>query len=315
MTLSSVESMISEIEEDYDRILKSFETHLSEENVLRFKKTTEEYVLKLLRRTMSFQRKLEYFVSSTLGLAKKSGCAKRLGSIWSSVFNRLYSDDEKFDEVKFFYESAYFDTKLAVHGTIPLLRLSHRYLLQGNEKDAQRLCFCGYFGFKLLRSDLIELEEELRLIGALTTYPIEKKMKLKHQLVINDFEEVAVSLEEAESNAETEHFKDCVSRCRDAIEVLIASVRENETGEKTERRFATDLGKLVKIAVFDVGVQRLAQGVYSFLSLKGSHKYDAKKVSVYDAETSLKETYSLLEMLLKKYSDFKKTKRETQRTR
>jgi len=136
---------------------------------------------------------------------------------------------------------------------------------------------------------------------------------LKHQLVITDFEEVAVSLEEAESNVEAEHFKDCLSRCRDAIEIFIASVREKETGEKTDRHFATDLGKITKIGVFDVATQRLAQGIYSFLSVKGSHKYDAKKVTVYDAETSLKEAYSLLEMLLKRYSDFKKV-RKTKRT-
>jgi len=163
---------------------------------------------------------------------------------------------------------------------------------------------------KSAKSSLIELEEEFRLIGALTSYPINRKKRLKHSLIIKDFEEVAVSLEEAESNVEAEHFKDCVSRCRDAIEIFVAFVRESETGEKTEKHFATDLAKLVKIGVFDVGTQRLAQGVYSFLSLKGSHKYDAKKVLVYDSETSLKETYSLLEMLLKKYSDFMKARKK-----
>lgn len=155
---------------------------------------------------------------------------------------------------------------------------------------------------------MIELEEEFRLIGALTTYPIEKKTALKSQLVIYDLVEVAISLEEAESNVEVEHFKDCISRCRDAIESFIAFVREKETGEKTEKHFATDLGKLVKAEIFDEGVQKLAQGVYSFTSLKGSHKYDESRVTVYDAETALKETYSLLEMLLRKYEELKKTK-------
>ncbi len=70
-------------------------------------------------------------------------------------------------------------------------------------------------------------------MSALTTYPIEKKTALKHQLVIDDYEEVAVSLEEAESNVEAEHFKDCVSRCRDAVEIFVASMREKETGQKT----------------------------------------------------------------------------------
>jgi hypothetical protein len=155
---------------------------------------------------------------------------------------------------------------------------------------------------------LVEFEEELRLIGALTTYPIEKKITLKQTLVLNGFTEVAVSLEEAESNVEAEHFKDSVSRCRDAIEIFVASARERETGEKTEKHFSTDLAKIVNAGVFDESVQKLAQGVYSFTSLKGSHKYDASKITVYDAETALEQTYSLVEMLVKRYLQPKKEK-------
>ena len=162
----------------------------------------------------------------------------------------------------------------------------------------------------MLSPILIEFEEELRLIAALTTYPIEKKTLLKNQLIANDFQEVAISLEEAETNVESEHFKDCVSRCRDAVEIFVAAIREKETGEKTEKHFSTDLGKIAKIEVFDEATQRLVQGIYSFLSLKGSHKYEAENVTVYDAETSLKETYSLIEMFLKKFSDYKKNKKK-----
>jgi hypothetical protein len=94
------------------------------------------------------------------------------------------------------------------------------------------------------------------------------------------------------------------------VEIFVAFIRERETGEKTDKHFATDLGKIVKIEVFDEAIQRLAQGVYSFLSIKGSHKYDAEKVTIYDAETSLNETYSLLEMLLQKYLELKKAKKK-----
>jgi len=303
--------MISEIEEDYNTILKKFESHLSNENMYRFKEPSEEYLLKLLRDVMNFQRKLEHSIESTYRLAKEVAHVKRLGDIVDRLLKKISAD--KVDELVKFYVSSYSYDEWKAKGVILRLQDAHRSLMQGNISDSRRFCYCSYFAFKLLRFDLIEVEEEMRLISALTTYPIEKKTELKHQLVINDFEEVAVSLEEAESNVETEHFKDCVSRCRDAIEIFSASVRENETGEKTERHFATDLGKLVKIEVFDEGVQRLAQGVYSFLSLKESHKYDANKVSVYDAETSLKETYSLLEMLLNKYSDFKKAKKKAEK--
>lgn len=301
--MSSIESMISEVEEGYNTILKKFESHLSNENVYRFKEPSEEYLLRLLRDVMNFQRKLEYFIEQTRMLAKKTPYIKRLDEIANKLLEKL-SSDKSYETVKFRYYAAYGEWK--VKSVISELQVAHIKFLKNEISESRRYCYCAYFAFKLMRSDLIELEQEMRLISALTTYPIEKKTQLKHQLVIEDFEEVAVSLEEAESNVETEHFKDCVSRCRDAVEIFIASLREKETGEKTERHFATDLGKLTKIGVFDEGVQRLTQGIYSFLSLKGSHKYEAEKVSVYDAETALKETYSLLELLLKKYSDFKK---------
>jgi len=308
--MSSIESMVSEIEEDYHRILKSFESYVDPtEGYYRFKKISENELLKLLRDVMNFQRKLEYFIEFTIRLSKNTEYTKRLREIADKLLNKL-SNVKEIDTVGFWhYQSAgSYQDEFNIVGVIPELKQSHKDFLHNNETSSRRSCYCAYFGFKSLSSNLIEMEEELRLIGALTTYPIEKKTRLKHQLVINDFEEVAVSLEEAESNVESEHFKDSVSRCRDAVEILIAFVREQETGEKTERHFATDLAKIVKIGVFDEGTQKLAQGIYSFLSLKGSHKYDAKKVTVYDAETALKETYSLIEMLLKKYLDLKKDK-------
>lgn len=307
--MSSVENMILEIEQDYDSILKSLEKNVDlTEKYYRFKEISEDDLLRLMRRVINFYRKLEYFLDSTKKLAKETMYIEGLKKIADDLFKKI-SSDKGIDSVRFTSGYGSYDTE--VLGVVTELKNSHNHFLHGNMTNMRQSCYRAYFGFKSLRSKLIELEEEMRLIGALTTYPIEKKISLKNQLVINDFEEVAISLEEAESNVEPEHFKDCVSRCRDAVEILIASVREKETGEKTDRHFATDLGKLARIEVFDEGAQKLAQGIYSFLSLKGSHKYDAKKVTVYDAETALKETYSLIEMLLKKYFDLKEAKKKT----
>lgn len=306
--MSSIESLISTIEEDYHRILEAFEGHLTKEGYYRFEAISETDLLKLLREVMNFQRKIEYTVDFTIKLIKKDQYTKRLEEIAGELIKKL-TTDEKIESTKFWQSADYrAPYNVDVRGIIPELRSSHSQLMHIEEAECRQSCYRAYFGFKSLHADLIELEEELRLIGALTTYPIEKKISLKHQLVLSDFEEVAVSLEEAESNVEPEHFKDCVSRCRDAIEIFVALIREKETGEKTEKHFATDLGKIVKIEVFDDSIQRLAQGVYSFMSIKGSHKYDASKVTVYDAETALGETYSLLEMLLRRYLELKKAK-------
>lgn len=311
LQMSSIESMISEIEGDYDSILKSFEKNMSSyERHYRFDEISEDELLTLTRSVMKFQRKLEHFLASIDKLAKETGYKERLKKITGLLFMKL-SSEEKLGTIEFWKledNPDYLEIR-DLNGVITELKRSHRNFLHRETKNYRRSCFCAYFGLKSVKMSLIEVEEELRLIGALTTHPIKKQIMLKNQLVVNGFEEVAVSLEEAESNVEAEHFKDCLSRCRDAVEIFVASIREKETGEKTERHFATDLGKTVKIGIFDVATQRLAQGVYSFLSVKGSHKYDAKKVSVYDAETSLKETYSLLEMLLKRYLDLRKSRK------
>lgn len=311
--MSSIESMVSEIEEDYHRILHSLETKVkTDDPTCLFEKVSEEYMVKRLRDVMKLQRKIESSVESVKGLAKHTKFAKRMTEVADSLLGKL-SEKNEIDSKKFLLIGQVGTLKMSAIGVIPSLTEAHNSYVRHETTMFRRYCYLAYFVLKLAMPTLIELEEEFRLIGALTTYPINKKIRLKHSLIINDFEGVAVSLEEAESNVETEHFKDCVSRCRDAVEIFIALVREKETGDKTEKRFSADLGKILKIGVFDEATGKLAQGVYSFLSLKGSHKYDVKKVLIYDAETALKESYSLLEMLLKRYDDFRKAqKREKQ---
>jgi hypothetical protein len=300
--------MILEIERDYKKILSEFESGLTKEEYYRFKEISENELLALLREVMSFQRTLEQILASVGRIVGKTEYSKRLNTIANDFLRRLNAT-EAFEQVRFstYQDPAYPSTfAQGVSGVITELKSSSNKLLHGDLEACRRGCYRAYFGLKSLQSGLIEFEEELRLISALTTYPIEKKIKLKERLVLNDFQEVAISLEEAESNVEVEHFKDCVSRCRDAIEIFVASVREKETGEKTEKHFSTDLAKLVNIGVFDESVQRLAQGVYSFTSLKGSHKYEASKVTVYDAENALEHTYSLVEMLVERYLQLRK---------
>lgn len=210
--MSSIESMISEIEKDYDEILKSFEKNLTHEAVYRFKEISEEELLEITRKVMNFQRKIEYFVSLTIELAKKAEIAekaeliKRLEKIANNVLDKITDDSSTFDTVTFESSSHVYAIEEDIKGMLPLLRNAHLNLLKHNAKT-RRLCYCAYFCLKLLRPDLMELEEELRLISALTAFPISQKIALKHQLVIDGFEEVAVSLEEAESNVEEEHFK------------------------------------------------------------------------------------------------------------
>jgi hypothetical protein len=308
--------MVLEIEKDYKMLIKEFENNLTtpiyaayrvkQRTDNGFESISEDTLLRYLRMIMNFQRKIEYSIQSTKKIYSKTNLSKRLETIGAELIARLCNNKKSYGTVVFYLDNTY-----QVFGIIPLLKMAHKDLLTPiNSQNCFKNCYCAYLGLKMLNTSLIEFEEELRLISALTSYPIKKRILLKNQLVINDFEEVAISLEEAESNTESNHFKDTVSRCRDAVEILVAQIRKKCTGEKTEKHFAVDLGKIVKLGLLDEATKKLTQGVYSFLSLKGSHKYDKSKVTVYDAESSLQSTYSLVEMLLKKFSEFKKSKKK-----
>jgi hypothetical protein len=307
--MSSIESTVLEIDEEYNNLLELFNTLVVFNTAYYYggiQPPLEKDLLNLIRKTMSFQRKIE---NSNISIQKQNYKKVinmvRLDAIAARIVSRFTDEKACFDRINLQNRES-----LGVAGVLPELNEAHQHILKESRKSAYAesgvSLYKAYHGFRLLYPIIIEFEEEMRLISALTIYPIEKKSLLKNQLVVNSFEQVAVSLEEAESNVEIEHFKDCVGRCRDALEVFTALLREKATGERTEMAFSIDLGKLVKVGVFDEATQRITQGIYSFLSIKGSHKYDASKVTVYDAETSLKETYSIIEMLLKKISEYNK---------
>jgi hypothetical protein len=311
--LSSIESEVIGIEEGYAKLLKEMESYVSvrERNSYGFAQLSEDNLLNLLRNVMSFQRKIECAVLTISRDYEKSTNIQRIIEISKQLISFFNSGKEIGSSIDF--QFPYGGVLRKPFGIVPQLKEAHNLWLQDNEVYRQ-YAYCTYRTLKLMKSTLIEFEEEMRQIAALTTYPIANKIVLKNKLVLSGFEDVAISLEEAETNTEINHFKDAVSRCRDAVEILIAKIREQQTGEKTEKSFSTDFAKLQRIGVFDDPVQRLSQGVYSYLSLKGSHKYDAAKVTIYDAETSLKETYSLIEMLIKKLAEFKKTQESAKPT-
>ena len=80
--MSSIESMISDVEEDYFCILNFFEKYVNlKDGYFRFNSISENDLLKLLRRVMNFHRKIEYFITSTKRLAKKEKITQRLEGI------------------------------------------------------------------------------------------------------------------------------------------------------------------------------------------------------------------------------------------
>jgi hypothetical protein len=81
--------MISEIENDYENIVKSFESHLTPEEHYRFEKISENELLKMLRAVMRFQRRIEESLVSVERIASETAYAKRLGAFSEGVLYKL----------------------------------------------------------------------------------------------------------------------------------------------------------------------------------------------------------------------------------
>lgn len=161
-----------------------------------------------------------------------------------------------------------------------------------------------------VRSCMYQFSADILLIYALRIYPIEEKMALKSMLTDYGFLEVTKCLEEAEENLATRkpaHFKDCIDRCREALEKTAASILTSEK-KKPSGYFATDMGTLSGLGMVNKEVKKLTEATYSYLSEVGAHGR-GEKVTLGDAHYAMKETYMRIDILLKRYSKFLQKKK------
>jgi len=152
---------------------------------------------------------------------------------------------------------------------------------------------------------MYQLLDDVRLIYALRIYPIEEKIALKSTLTDYGFVEVVGCLDEAENNLamrKPEHMKDCVDRCREALEKTTASILVAEK-KKPSGYFSTDMGTLSGLGIVDKEPKKLTEATYSYLSEVGAHGR-AGEVTLGDAHYAMKETYMRIDILLKKYTEY-----------
>jgi len=84
ISLSSIESMISDIERDFKEVLDMFESGVIKDTYYRFKEVSEDDVFALLREVMSFQRRIEQNLASVERMVGKS--ARAMGAITEEEF-------------------------------------------------------------------------------------------------------------------------------------------------------------------------------------------------------------------------------------
>lgn len=150
--------------------------------------------------------------------------------------------------------------------------------------------------------DLVELYADVRLLTELSIFPVEQRMRVKDELLRHGFREVVEYLESAEQNLVVvpPHLKDALNNSRLALESMLYELIHRE-GISPVKKFSIDLDELCQKRpdIVDDAAKRLIQGVYSYLSLRGSHAFlsgEGKNAS--ESEFGLGEIYRVLSLLL-----------------
>jgi len=310
--LASIQSMISPTEEEYQQNLSLLKTKipLNRWNQSEFRKEMIKPDLEeAIRSLMRFQRNVEYTVSEAMRVvdSKDKHMPNKPTYLHEGFLGPpvgIDSQSRKMKEPKVYDRLVEIGNRITddlgkkTGNIIYELKSSLKNVLATDNLTAKNYWIHAHDQFEEAHVDIIEFEEELRFLALVFAYPIAKKIELKSQLSLEGFDGVERKLEEVDTNISVKHWKDVISRCRDSIELFCATLRKVKLGEESEKRFTNDLIALNKKSVIDEAEQKLINGVYSFLSEKGSHDYDETKVTPYNAEIAVEETYSLLEMLL-----------------
>jgi hypothetical protein len=172
------------------------------------------------------------------------------------------------------------------------------------------LSFISKCLYEQVRTSLVELYGDLRLLASLTIFPIEEKLKIKSQLIDSGFKQVAEFLDIAEENycLTPPHLKDTLSNCRHALEATI-TILSNRLDLKPTQRFSIDAGALQSCGFLDRETKDVVLSIWSYLSMKGSHSYSTvDKKSISDVDFGLEQTYRVIAQLMTKYQNHKKEK-------
>lgn len=192
-----------------------------------------------------------------------------------------------------------------------------RTKIEDSDQGVLQYLFDGYFQnsytqFRSIKVPMVAIIEDVRLIHALRIYPIEEKIELKSSLSDLGFVSVVQCLDDAERNLAEKHpshLKDAVDRSREAIDKFISSALEKE-GKKPSNMFNTDIGTFGGLGIISKEEKRIVEATWSFLSEAGPHGRMGE-LSLGDVNFSLKDTYMIIDLLLKKYRQFK-SKKKTQ---
>lgn len=155
-----------------------------------------------------------------------------------------------------------------------------------------------------MRGYIYEVIEDVRMVYALRLYPMEEKIALKSAMAEVGLNEAIVRLENSEKNLADKDYQGCIGECRECLARVMEGLTKQVTGKETGS-FAGNGDRLRQFGGIDAETDRLSVATYSYLS-SGWKEGHAPNQS--DAHYAIRETYLRIDMLLKRYADFKSNK-------
>lgn len=307
--MASLENKVIELDTKYYELLSELKNNIDDKNnATHYKNVGVKELTKYLHDILGYQKYIESVINEII-INYKTINLERLKNYYNEL-NNLFTIEKSLFE--FSYTPLYYSSSRdsPVYGCIVHLKRALTYYQRNDLDQSNRNCYAAYLSFENLLVYLIDLEEELRFISLLTGLPINNKLKLKNKLLKEGLNQVAFRLDEADANIASNHKKDVISRCRDSLEHFFVQIIKKELKKESSMHFNDDVKSIIDLGIYDESVQRLVMGVYSYLSLKGSHDYSEEKISIYDVETALEYTYSVIENLLLRYDFYQKQKLE-----
>lgn len=262
-----------------------------EEHFSKIEKLYSEARKRLYNSTSNWhtEHRTDSYLDSTVGVITK----------FQRELELLYEDAKKLsdEKTKFYVERCATNVRYVGSYLSGTERVSGVYILLDSGKYVE-----AYDRFKKIRHLIYNICEDVKLIYALRIYPIEEKMALRSDLSDVGFTDVVNALEDAENNLAEKHLKDCLTRCREALEKIVSSILNKER-KRPSNKFSIDIGTLCNMDIINKDEKRLIEATYSYLSEVGAHGR-AKGLTLGDANYAMKETYMRIALLVKRYHEY-----------
>ena len=199
------------------------------------------------------------------------------------------------------------------HGIIPDIKIAiKRFYDSDYEAMKTKLLVIENLTNSDINSNLIELYEYIKQLLETAIIGSDDRTLIQRKLYDNGFGKVLDYLEQAQNNLLNAKidvdYKNSLANCRSALEEILKEIMDKD-GLASNTHFSINVQDLSKKhpKLLDDANAALLQGVYNFLSLKGSHIYNDINEEIKETEFGINQTYSVISQFVDRYLSIKKS--------